>query len=152
MACQRGLPPGAELARVQLGLADLAAARRGRRSAGRREVVDVAAVARSVAPGRAVVDWAAGPAVIRADPQRLSQALGNLVANARQHGRGDVVIRGRRAGSRVRVEVADDGPGIRGRRRRGARGLAIAEAAVADAGGRLEVRAGHPVVDLPVEP
>ena len=45
----------------------------------------------SVAPGRAVVDWAAGPRSIRADPRRLSQALGNLVANAREHGRGDVV-------------------------------------------------------------
>jgi signal transduction histidine kinase len=149
LACRQGLPPGAELARVQLGLADLAAARHGRRAKSRTETVELPALARRVAPGRVTVDWAAGPAVIRADPRRLSQALGNLVANARQHGRGDVVIRGRRVGARVRIEVADDGPGIR-TRRRGGHGLAIADAAAADAGGRLEADAGHPVIDLPV--
>jgi signal transduction histidine kinase len=151
MACERGLPPGAELERVQLGLADLAAARRGRRAASRVERVALPELARAVAPGRATVDWAAGPAVIRADPRRLSQALGNLVANAAQHGRGDVVIRGRRAGARVRIEVADEGPGIRSRRR-GGQGLAIADAAAADSGGRLEASSGHPVIDLPAGP
>ena len=151
MACERGLPPGAELARVQLGLADLGAARRGRRAESRREPVGLPALARRVAPGRAVVDWQAGPAVIRADPRRLSQALGNLVANAAQHGRGPIVIRGRRTGSRVRIEVADNGPGIRSGRRAG-HGHAIAATAAADAGGRLEAASGHPVIDLPVDP
>ena len=150
MACERGLPPGADLARVRLGLADLAAARCGRRAAARPEPVALPALARATAPGRAIVDWQAGPALIHADPRRLSQALGNLVANAAQHGRGQVVIRGRRAGSSVRIEVADDGPGIRARKR-GGQGLAIADAAVAEAGGRLETAAGHPVIELPVE-
>jgi signal transduction histidine kinase len=150
MAAERGAPPGADLARVQLGLADLAAARSGRRTAPRLEPVPAARLAQQAAAGRATVDWSAGPAVVRADPRRLSQALGNLVANAAQHGRGPIVIRGRRAGARLRIEVADAGPGI-GSRRRGGHGLAIAEAAAADAGGRLEA-SGHPVIDLPLAP
>jgi hypothetical protein len=51
----------------------------------------------------------------------------------------------------VRIEVADGGDGIRARRR-GGHGLAIAEAAAADAGGRLEAASGHPVIDLPLAP
>lgn len=148
LAAESGAPCATELARVRLGLADLAAARSGRRAAPRVEPVPVAALTRRAAAGRARVDWGAGPAVVRADPRRLSQALGNLVANATQHGRGPIVIRGRRAGDRVRIEVADDGPGIRARRR-GGYGLAIADAAVAEAGGSLEAT-GHPVIDLPI--
>ncbi len=60
-----------------------------------------------------------------------------------------VVVRGRRAGAQVRIEVVDRGPGISGKRRRGARGLTIAEAAVSDAGGRLEAH-GHPAIEIPV--
>jgi signal transduction histidine kinase len=149
MAVESGVPPAAELARVQLGLADLAAARTGRRAAPRSEPVALAQLTQAAAARRATVDWSAGPVVVRADPRRLSQALGNLLANAAQHGRGPVVIRGRRAGTRVRIEVADSGPGIR-TRRRGGHGLAIADAAAADAGGRLEAAAGHPVIDLPL--
>jgi signal transduction histidine kinase len=151
MAAERGMPPGAELERVRLGLADLAAARSGRRTAPRREVVDLFDVARAAARGSAAVDWDAGRTVVRTDPRRLTQALGNLLANAVQHGRGPVVVRGRRAGTRVRIEVVDRGPGIDGgaKRRRGARGLAIAEAAAEDAGARLEA-SGHPAIDIPV--
>lgn len=151
MAVERGVPVDTELARVRLGLADLAEARRGRRAAPQATPVSVAALARRAAAGRATVDWSAGDVVIRADPRRLSQALGNLLANAAQHGGGDVVIRGRRAGRRVRIEVADAGPGIQSRRR-GGHGLAIADAAAADAGGRLEAASGHPVIDLPLAP
>jgi signal transduction histidine kinase len=150
MAAERGMPPGAELERVRLGLEDLAAARAGRRSAVRRESVDLFDVTRAAARGSAAVDWGAGRAVVQTDPRRLAQALGNLMANAAEHGRGPVVVRGRRAGTRVRIEVADRGPGIPGGpRRRGARGLTIAAAAVQDAGGRLEAT-GHPVIDIPV--
>jgi signal transduction histidine kinase len=149
MALERGAPVGAELERLQLGLADLAAARSGRRAPARPERVAVGALARRAAAGRAVVDWSAGDVVVRADPRRLSQALGNLVANATQHGRGQVVVRGRRAGRRLTIEVADDGPGIRSRRR-GGQGLAIAGAAVAEAEGLLRATSGHPVIELPV--
>lgn len=149
LAAERGLPPGAELQRVRLGLEDLAAARQGRRAAASRETVDLFELTRAAARGSAAVDWDAGRAVARTDPRRLSQALGNLMANAAQHGRGPVVVRGRRAGKRVRIEVVDRGPGITGPRRRGARGLSIAEAAADDAGGRLEAH-GHPAIEIPV--
>jgi signal transduction histidine kinase len=151
MAVERGGPYATELARVQLGLADLAEARHGRRAAAQPSTVSVAALTRRAAAGRATVDWSAGDVVIQADPRRLSQALGNLLANAVQHGSGHVVVRGRRAGRRVRIEVADAGPGIESRRR-GGHGLAIADAAAADAGGRLEAASGHPVIDLPLSP
>lgn len=152
LAAERGMPPGAELDRVRLGLEDLAAARCGRRAAPASESVDLFDVTRAAARGTAAVDWGAGRAVVRTDPRRLKQALGNLVANAAEHGRGPVVVRGRRAGTRVRIEVVDRGPGIRaGRRRRGARGLTIADAAAADAGGRLEAT-GHPIIEIPVAP
>lgn len=150
LAAERGMRPGAELERVRLGLEDLAAARAGRRAPVRREAVDLFDVTRAAARGAAAVDWDAGRAVAQTDPRRLAQALGNLVANAAQHGRGPVVVRGRRAGTSVRIEVTDRGPGVpAGRRRSGARGLTIAESAAADAGGRLEA-SGHPVIDIPV--
>ena len=148
MAAERGVPPGAELERVRLGLEDLAAARCGRRAVASRECVDLFELTRAAARGSAAVDWNAGRAVVRTDPRRLAQALGNLLANAAQHGRGPVVVRGSRAGAAVRIEVVDRGPGIV-RRRRGGRGLTIAQAAAEDAGGRLEAH-GHPAIEIPV--
>jgi signal transduction histidine kinase len=151
MAAERGRAPGAELDRVRLGLEDLAAARSGRRSPATPELVDLFELTRSAARGAAAVDWGAGRTVVRTDRRRLSQALGNLLANAAEHGRGPVVVRGRRSGERVRIEVVDRGPGIEPgrRRRRGARGLIVAEAAAEDAGARLEA-SGHPVIDIPI--
>ena len=140
LAAQRGLPPGAELARVRLGLEDLAAARSGRRVAASPEHVDLFEVTRAAARGRAAVDWSAGRTVVRVDPRRLSQALGNLMANAVEHGRGPVVVRGRRVGERVRIEVADRGPGIPSRKRRRRRERAGLLAADAGAPGRRRRR------------
>jgi DNA-binding response OmpR family regulator len=147
-----------ELKRAGVALDDLAAARHGRRAPDRDEPVDVgdllayqAATWRIVAgvfgcrlelvePGRG--------AIVRGDRLRLAQAVGNLVANALEHGTGRVELLGRSLGDRVRIEVADEGPGLpapvgdltrrprAGRGRRG-RGLAIA-ADIADRhGGRL---------------
>ncbi|HEY8393703.1 MAG TPA: HAMP domain-containing sensor histidine kinase [Thermaerobacter sp.] len=55
-----------------------------------------------------------GEAVVEADPDRLGQVLANLVGNAARHaGRdGQVRLAATLAGDRLRVEVADDGPGI----------------------------------------
>src|SRR2546423_10044906 len=92
----RGTPAGrhlarvldAELARARAGLADLAAARSGRRAVAVREPVRVDRLLRSsaaawgakvrVGPGSAVV--------VRADPARLASALGNVLSNAAEHG------------------------------------------------------------------
>jgi signal transduction histidine kinase len=54
------------------------------------------------------------PADLRAelDPQRLRQALGNLVDNALRHGEGEVAISARRDGGDLLIEVADAGPGF----------------------------------------
>jgi len=85
--------------------------------------------------------------LVRADTARLVQAASNLVANAAEHGGGEVRVRARRAASRVRLEVSDDGPGLIAPladllarpARPGPRGhgLAIAARAAARSGGRL---------------
>jgi signal transduction histidine kinase len=158
-----------ELARARAALDDLTAVRSGRRAGAAVPSLPVplqalvASCARSWSPPdrtcAVLVDWRAGPATIQADPGRVSQALGNLVSNAVEHGTGPVRIRVWRIGEAVRIEVlnrprlaAVSGPreGARGR------GLRIAARAARDAGGTLSV-AGRPgrvaaVLDLPAEP
>ncbi|MEU8397542.1 DUF4153 domain-containing protein [Nonomuraea sp. NPDC048892] len=52
--------------------------------------------------------------VVRADPDLLAQVLANLLDNAVRHSppSGEVVIRAAASGASVRMEVADQGPGI----------------------------------------
>ncbi len=50
-----------------------------------------------------------GPLWLRTDPRRLERVLGNLIANAVQHGTGAVRVRTARAGDRVHVDVDDQG-------------------------------------------
>ena len=147
-----------ELDRAALALDDLAAARHGRRAPDRDEPVDVGdllayqAITWRMVAGvfgcRLELAEPRSGAMVRGDRVRLAQAVGNLVANALEHGDGRVRLRARAQGDRVRIEVADEGPGLpapvgdltrrprAGRGRRG-RGLAIA-ADIADRhGGRL---------------
>jgi DNA-binding response OmpR family regulator len=147
-----------ELDRAAIALEDLSAARHGHRAPDRDEPVDVgdllayqALTWRMVAGVFGCRVELAEPrsgAVVRGDRVRLTQAVGNLVANALEHGDGRVRLRARAQGDRVRIEVDDEGPGLpapvgdltrrprAGRGRRG-RGLAIA-ADIADRhGGRL---------------
>ncbi|WP_090481546.1 sensor histidine kinase [Nakamurella panacisegetis] len=49
---------------------------------------------------------------IKADPEEIRRAVGNLVANAVRHARSAVSVRVRRVGSNVQVDVIDDGSGI----------------------------------------
>jgi signal transduction histidine kinase len=82
-------------------------------------------------------EWESHGAVVWGDRQRLAQALGNLLANAIEHGGGAVRLRGTTRRGTVRIVIDDDGPGLpapvetlalrprRGRGERG-RGLAIA--------------------------
>jgi DNA-binding response OmpR family regulator len=147
-----------ELKRAGVALDDLAAARRGRRAPDRDEPVDVGDLLAYQAATWRIVAGVFGcrvelvepdrGAVVRGDRLRLAQAVGNLVANALEHGTGRVELLARSMGDRVRIEVADEGPGLpapvgdltrcpRGGRGRRGRGLAIA-ADIADRhGGRL---------------
>jgi two-component system, OmpR family, sensor kinase len=49
---------------------------------------------------------------LRADPERLRQALGNMVDNAFRHGRGTVRLSARQSNSHVELHVSDEGPGF----------------------------------------
>jgi signal transduction histidine kinase len=184
----RGTPAGrrlgvvldAEMARARAALADLAASRHGRRSVPAREPVRADVVLRSSAAawdmaararGRRVhVRSAAGPAVVHGNRERLAQALGNVIANAVEHGEGDVAVSAVRSAGRLRIDVTNAtrpeprevgrGPGAGGQaaaeRGRGrGRGLDIAADAVADSGGTLSSAIGprraRAVIDLPLE-
>jgi signal transduction histidine kinase len=65
--------------------------------------------------GRLRVEADIGGAVLRADPQRVTQALLNLLRNAVQHAPGDrpVWLRVRAEQASWRFEVADEGGGLR---------------------------------------
>jgi two-component system, OmpR family, sensor kinase len=62
--------------------------------------------------GRTIDVDAADGQLVYADELRLGQALGNLVDNALRHGRGEVMLRSRRAGGGSEVEVSDQGDGF----------------------------------------
>ncbi len=74
----------------------------------------VVTLARPVLGNRLLVDSEPAGATLRADPQRLTQALLNLLQNAARHARGDGPVRLRVHAEPVgwRFEVADDGGGL----------------------------------------
>jgi signal transduction histidine kinase len=57
-------------------------------------------------------EWAGPPAAVRGDRLRLAQVTGNLIANAIEHGGGEIVVRGSAPAGAVRIEVRDAGPGL----------------------------------------
>ncbi|MFL5830361.1 MAG: sensor histidine kinase [Solirubrobacteraceae bacterium] len=142
---------------------------------GGRELVDVAALigdcveaARPSAAAGGVTElnwsWVGGDCHVWANRLRLAQAVGNLIANAIEHGEGEIEVRGRPEAGTVRIEVLDRGRGLpapvaelarRARRGRGARGrgLSIATAIAIDHGGRLAAapsdRGARLVIELP---
>lgn len=82
------------------------------------------------------------------DAGRLAQVLGNLIANATEHGMGTVDVRACRPAGAVRIEIRNrnrppelDAAGHSRPPGRG-RGLAIAERAARELGGRLSVESG----------
>jgi signal transduction histidine kinase len=90
-------------------------------------------------------------AIVLGDRGRLAQAVGNLIANAIEHGGRTIWVGGRVGEGEVRLEVRDDGPGLSGRRSRGGlrrvfgapvigphgHGLSISADVAAAHGGRL---------------
>jgi len=165
---RRALRFESELERMRVGLADLDAAQQGKRAPARPRTLPLEQVLRRAAAGwcppadqagRPIdVRWDAGHAWVRADRGRLAQALGNVMANAVEHGSGPIEITAVRNGPRaVRVEVRNDAlVTARARRRRPGRGrgLDIASRAVREAGGRLTVESSErgttAAVELPL--
>ncbi len=78
-------------------------------------VVDAVSDAHVAGPGHHwQLDLPGTPVVVPGDPDRLHQALANLLANARAHTPAGTTATTRltTAGDRARIEVSDDGPGI----------------------------------------
>jgi signal transduction histidine kinase len=160
-----------ELGRAALALDDLAGGAGGLRRLDRVALHELAAdcaeawQASAGAAGRTVaVGWSGARGVVWGDRLRLAQALGNLIANALEHGRGTVQVQGSVRGGCVRVSVCDQGAGLpasiselRGRPRRGrgthGRGLAItADIAEAHGGALVSAPTGRGarlVLELP---
>ena len=146
---RRARPFETQLDRLRAGLDDLEAARAGRRAEARPTAIPLDRLLRGAAAGWRPATSAQGrglrvrselgPALVRADRGRLAQALGNLLANAVEHGSGTVELLGRRREGHVVFEVRDGGPepiGPGPGPGRG-RGLKIAAGAIEEAGGRL---------------
>jgi signal transduction histidine kinase len=137
----------AQLDRLRAGLADLEAARTGKAAAPVPESVELSSLTRAAVE----FAWVGGPVPARLDRRRFAQALGNMLANAAEHGRGDVRVIGRARDGGVSVDVinAVDNPGATPGRGRG-RGLLIAARAAEEVGGRLsfEILGGSAVATL----
>lgn len=136
-----------ELRRAGRALEDLDAARAGGRARDRARAVDVGALLAQQAlawqgfartRGTTLRVSAGSGLIVRGDGVRLAQAVGNLIANAVEHGGERVELRAVASGDRVRVEVRDDGAGLpaavpslvrRARAGRGSRGRGLAIAA-----------------------
>ncbi|MEO8688747.1 MAG: ATP-binding protein [Solirubrobacteraceae bacterium] len=67
---------------------------------------------RAAERGRSISVDAGGERSVYADELRLRQALGNLVDNALRYGGGEIVLRGRREGPGLALEVSDQGEGF----------------------------------------
>jgi signal transduction histidine kinase len=118
----------AQLDRLRAGLADLQAARGTAGTEGATEEVELSALTTAAARpwGEMEVEWEGGPVVAELHRGRFAQALGNVLANAAEHGVGPVRVIGRPHDGGVRVEVRNRG-----------RGLEIAKRAAEELGGRL---------------
>ena len=146
-----------ELRRAGLALEDLGAAPSGRRAPECAEPVELRSLLAdaieawrplaSALMSELLFDPAGARLVVHADPLRLTQAVGNLVLNALEHGGGPVRVRAHATRAHVRIEVRDHGPGLpapvaalagdawhAGRR---GHGLAIAARVARRHGGRL---------------
>ncbi len=157
----------ADAARLSALLDDLLAlAREDAAAPVRGETVDLAELAREAAAGD--VDAHADGESVHVDGERpaLERAVGNLVRNARKHGRGHITITTSRHEDRARIAVEDEGPGLspllaanafeRFWRAPGAQGegsglgLAIVRAIAERHGGSVRVDGARFTIDLPL--
>jgi signal transduction histidine kinase len=67
---------------------------------------------RAAETGRDVAIEAADDVMLNADPERLEQAIGNLVDNSFVYGRGTITLSARAAGPSVELHVTDEGDGF----------------------------------------
>jgi signal transduction histidine kinase len=126
----------AQLDRLRAGLEDLGAARRGGNAtdapAGAAplpaaEIVELRALSRAASqPWGTSFEWEGGPAPANLDRRRFAKAIGNVLANAAEHGSGDMRVTGRAHNGGVRLQVRNRG-----------RGLTIASEAAEELGGSL---------------
>jgi two-component system sensor histidine kinase TctE len=106
------------------------------------------------------LDWRAGGAAVMADPERLAQALDNLIHNAILHGGLRIRIEASLFAQGVRIAVLDSGAArpSAGRRSgpRHGHGLRIVSAVAAEHGGRFLSRSGadgtKAILELPFAP
>ena len=160
----RGTPVGrrlamvldAELCRVRAALADLTAARTGRRGAGTSGPVDLGGLVRSSSASWGARVGSSGFAFVNGDRGRLAQVLGNVLSNAREHGTGEVSVQATRTERSVRIEVTNEPlPRPPAMTRGRGRGLRIAARAAREAGGSLKTaiddERATAVIELPLD-
>jgi two-component system sensor histidine kinase TctE len=106
------------------------------------------------------LEWRAGTAAVMVDPERLAQALDNLIHNALVHGGLRIRVAASVFAGGVRISVADSGaaasrPGRRSDPRHG-HGLRIVSAVAAEHGGRFLLRTSadgtRATLELPFAP
>jgi two-component system sensor histidine kinase MtrB len=144
----------AQLDRLRAGLEDLDTARRAGRAPTRQaaereadagvdhrecetdagadravaEPVELSALTRAASGAwkNAAFEWDGPPITAQLDRRRFAKALGNLLANAAEHGSGDIRVTGQAHNGGVRLQVRNRG-----------RGLVIASEAAEELGGSL---------------
>ena len=118
----------AQLDRLRAGLQDLEAARGRPASRSAAEFVELSELARAAATPWAgnAFEWEGPPLNTDLDRRRFAKALGNVLANAAEHGAGDIRVTGRAHNGGVRLQVTNRG-----------RGLVIASEAAEELGGSL---------------
>jgi two-component system sensor histidine kinase MtrB len=119
----------AQLDRLRAGLEDLRSARGQGCSPGdaSMEAVELSSLVRAAAqPWEGDFEWHGPPLQTQLDRRRFAKALGNVLANAAEHGAGDIRVTGRAHDGGVRLQVRNRG-----------RGLMIASEAAEELGGSL---------------
>ena len=166
-----GRGPGSHSVRVALAaLGDLdREINGGRRSFAPRPVACRAVVQPAVERWRGIaassrrsltLRWRAGPAVVLADPDRIAQALDNLIDNALRHGGLRVSVEASLHANAVRISVVDTGGtgggASRGSDPRRGHGLRVVSAVATEHGGRFWLRRSAAgtvaMLELPIAP